>query len=121
MSEPTTFEVGDGATYRTYTDYSAYTVIEVSCNGKTITLREDKATLLNGFNSGEEDALKFTPGGFAGHVSGAQRYKFEPNPDGRVIKASLRKNGQWVRTGHPTSSPGCRVTKGRRQFYDYNF
>lgn len=118
---PPTFEVGDGATLCLYTDRYACTVVAVSPNGKTITLRRDKATLLNGFESGEPDALVFSPGGFMGHTSGVQRYSYEPNPDGQEFKASLRKNGQWVRCGHATTSPGNRVTAGRHERYDYNF
>lgn len=114
-----TFRIGDGASLRLYTDCHAYTILKVS--SKTIHLQRDTATLENGPSSGEPDALRVHPGGFAAHVSGAQRYSYKLNPEGSIIKATLRKNGQWVQAGHSTTSPGCRVTAGRREHYDYNY
>lgn len=119
------FRVGDGATFTLYTDAQACTVIKVSPSGKTITLRYDKQKLLNGPSSGEPDALTVHPGGFAGHVTGRQRWHTEPDLDGTVIKASLRTlpSGRqvWKQTGHPTRSPGCSVDHGRHPYYDYNY
>ncbi len=119
------FRVGDGATFTLYTDAYACTVINVSPSGKTITLRYDKQKLLNAPSSGEPDALTSHPGGFAGHVSGSQRWHTEPDLDGTVIKASLRTlpSGRqvWKQTGHPARSPGCEVTHGRHPHYDYNY
>jgi len=109
--------VGDGATIHHYSDSTPQTVIAVSANGKTITLQRDKATLLNGFNSGEPDALTFTPGGFFGHTEGVQRYSYERDLDGPTTKATLRKDGTW-RVSRSTE----RVTIGaRHKYYDYNF
>jgi len=114
-----TFSIGDGASLRLYTDSHAYTILKVS--PKTIHLQRDAAILMNGPTSGELDALRVHPGGFVAHVSGKQRYNYSPNPKGSIIKATLRKNGQWVQAGHSTTSPGCRVTAGRREHYDYNY
>lgn len=105
------FVVGDGATLCGYSDREAYTV--VARTAKTLTLQEDKATLLNGFDSGEADALKFTPGGFSGHTDGTQRYAYAANPEGRKVIARLTKKGWTVQTQ--------RVIAGRHHHYDYNF
>jgi len=116
-----TFSVGDGVTFRIHTDCSAYTVTEVS--PKRMTLRLDDQKLLNAPNSGEPDALKCDVGGFAAHVSGKQRWSYTPNPEGPVLKVSLRKTGEWVQAGHPTNSPGCRLTRkpGRHAHQDFNY
>ena len=123
-------QVGDGATFRLWTDCKACTVVEVRKNGRELVLQRDKATLLNGFNSGEQDALTFTPGGFAGHTSGNQRYSYEPNPNGEIFRVSRRtckdSSGnvffEWVLVGQSTKTPGGRATIGsRHEHYDYNF
>jgi len=112
------FKVGDGATELLYSDAHAYTVIAVSKNGRIITMQRDKATLLNGADSGEPDALKFTPGGFAAHCEGTPRYSYERDPEGGIIKASLRINNKWRRQNCTSSG---RVIAGRHEHYDYNF
>lgn len=119
-------KVGDGATYTTYSDSKACTIIEVRRNGRELVLQRDKATLLNGVNSGEPDALKCYPGGFAAHFEGTQRYAYERDPNGQTFRVSKRtlKNGNvvWKLVGHPTKSPGCSATlSGRHEHYDYNF
>jgi hypothetical protein len=108
-ASPITFKVGDGATLRFVTDAHAYTVTAVSASGKTITMQRDKATR---DPSWKPDAR---PGGFAAHVANNydQRWTYEPDPDGAVRKARLTTRG-WM-------SAGQRVTKGRHEFYDYNF
>jgi hypothetical protein len=84
-------------------------------------LARDKAELLNGVNSGEEDALHFSPGGFCGHTSGEQRWKLTPDTKGRGNTYSLRKNGKWIRVGDKDKD-GERATIGeRRHFHDFNF
>jgi hypothetical protein len=114
--------VGEGATKHLYSDSHAYTVERVSPSGKTAWIRRDKATLLNGPDSGEPDALKVYPGGFAAHTTGVQRYRYEPDPDGKLVKVTRRQNGRWKVSGWPTRSPGGVVTFGhRREHYDYNF
>jgi hypothetical protein len=118
--------LGGAATYTVYTDSHAYTVIKISPNGKTVWLRQDKAVLLNGAGTGAEDALTFNPGGFCGHTSGRQRYAYETDLDGKVIKVSARtlRNGSivWKACGQPTRSPGGTAYFGaRHEHYDFNF
>lgn len=126
------YKVGDGATLCGYSDRHAYTVIAVTA--KTVTLQRDKATLLNGMNSGEADALTFTPGGFAGHTEGIQRYRYEANPNGEVIKAHMKKKPRkvWTKGAAPDGGYGyvmhahftngaSTLIPGRFEHYDYNF
>jgi hypothetical protein len=91
---------------------------------QVLTLQECKAELLNGPGSGEPDALNFAPGGFSGHTSGEQRWKIEANPNGALIRVSLRMVNDkpvWKIIGHPTSSPGCVAFPGHHHHYDFNF
>ena len=111
-------KVGDGVTTHGYSDAHAWTVIAVSA--RLITIQRDKAILLNGPNSGEPDALTCTPGGFCAHWEGAQRYRYERDPNGAIRKASLRKDGGWRLVGEPLKG-GKFLTAGRHEFYDYNF
>ena len=117
--------VGEGATRYYHSDAHAYTVERVSASGKTAWIRRDKATILNGPNSGEPDALKVDPGGFAAHVSGSQRYAYERDPEGELVRVSQRTwRGKtlWKVAGWKTTSPGGSVVFGKRsEHYDYNF
>jgi hypothetical protein len=121
--------VGEGATHTLWTDAKAHTVVRVSASGKTAWIQRDKVTLLNGANSGEDDALVMTPGGFAAHTEGAQRYEYERDYNGSVLKVTRRvlktRDGEkviWKPVGAKTQSPGNRVTfDGRFEHYDYNF
>ena len=111
MSAPQwTPAIGGGATVCHYSDRTACTVIRISPSGKTFWMQEDTAILDNW-----KPDIK--PGGFAGHCSNnnEQTYKYSPNPEGHVHRASLRKDG-WFRTTN-----GEPVLPGRRQFHDYNF
>jgi hypothetical protein len=110
--------VGMGATVHGYSDSRAYTVVKVSASGKKVTLQRDKAALLNGVNSGEQDALQFSPGGFCGHTSGTQRYSYEKDTNGQTLSATFRKNGKWVVSG--TTSERVSLDK-RSEHYDFNF
>jgi hypothetical protein len=111
-------EVGMGITWYGYSDSTPGTITRVSQSGKRIWFREDSTKLLNGVNSGEKDALEFSPGGFSGHTSGTQRWEITPNPDGIEKSATLRKDGKWWVVGTRTT----RVKVGeRRMHYDFNF
>lgn len=121
MNPPVSFQVNDPATYTIYSDSLAGHIVSVSPNGKTVVFQYGKATLLNGFDSGEPDALVCHPGGFCGHVEGKQRWKVEVDPQGAKSKFTLRGNGQWKAAGHSTRSPGCILGKGHFHHYDYNF
>jgi len=115
--------VGDVATILCFSDRKAARVIAVNSKGTRITLQEDKAELENGVNSGAEDALKFEPGGFFGHTSGAQRWKLTPDPDGATRDYSLREVGgekRWIRVGD--TKRGERALVGvQHHSYDFNF
>jgi hypothetical protein len=126
------YKIGDGVTLCGYSDRSAYTVIAVTA--KTITIQRDKATLLNGYESGEKDALQFFPGGFVGHTTGAQRYSYERDENGHVVKCFMRKrpkmvwtpgageNGRSADVPHADFRQGSsRVIPGRHEHYDFNF
>lgn len=118
--------VNGPATYTLATDSHACTVVAIDRKGTRVTLRRDKATLLNGAFTGEPDALRFEPGGFVGHTSGTQRYAYEPDPNGEtyVVTRRVRRNGEvvWKAVGHGTNSPGLRAHfRSRREHYDFNF
>ena len=74
-TEPIT--VGMGATRIGWTDRHPYTVIEVR-SPKCLVLREDKATRTDNLG-----------------MSDCQSYEFNPDPDGRTVVVTLRKNGKW--------------------------
>ena len=116
-----TMKINDPVTYTVYSDSDAGWVSKVSPNGKTVEVEFAKQTLLNKPNSGEPDALRFSPGGFCGHTSGEQRWKIERAEKPSKTKFTLRKNGAWKRAGHPTKSPGCSLGPGHSPYYDFNF
>ena len=115
--------IGDGVSVSAWTDVSAYTIVKKTPT--TITLREDKCTLIN------QDDLKFHAGGFLAHCSNqeAQRYSYEEDADGMVIKVSLRKwldeegsvRRKWKRAGTRTFEMGGNAYAGRRAYRDFNF
>jgi hypothetical protein len=116
--------VGEGANVYGYSDVYAYTVIKVNAAGDIAFLQRDKATLLNGVDSGEPDALHFSAGGFCGHTSGVQRYSYERDPNGEVVRVSLRKKGRFAGTWRTKGSGtgASRVRFGERaEHYDFNF
>ncbi len=117
------FEMDQGVHWSAGTDTVPGTVTRVSPSGKSVYVREDRAKLLNGVESGESDALNFQPGGFVGHTSGTQRHEFAPG-DGPEIRFSLRADGRFQMSG--ASSRGSMrswgvLTAGRARHYDYNF
>jgi len=115
--------VGDGVSVSIWTDVDAYTIIKKTA--KTITLRADTATLING------DDLVFHVGGFAAHCSNqrVQRYSYDANPGGLEIKISLRvwaddegkERRKWKKSGTKTFEQGGNAYAGRGAFRDYNF
>lgn len=112
--------VGGGATIVGFSYRRAATIIEA--HDLLVIVREDKAELLNGIDSGQPDALQLAPGGFIGHVSGTQRWKLEPDPNGAVHSYSWRpKDGVFIKVGQRTRG-GERLWVGiRSHFYDFNF
>jgi len=116
------FEVGQGVNWNAGTDVEAGTVVRVTAS--SVYVVEDSAKLMNGTNSGEEDALKFQPGGFVGHTSGTQRYEFSPG-DGAPIRFTFRKVSGHIKMAGTSSRGSMRswgiLRDGRRKHYDYNF
>lgn len=119
-------KVGDGATINCYSDRKACTIVKRT--DKKIWVQRDKAILLNKINSGEPDALQFSPGGFCGHTSGKQRYSYERNTEASIVCYSRRvwTNDysektfiRYVRVGEPRT--GESISEGRHEHYDYNF
>ena len=114
---------GDGVSVALWTDVEAYTIVKKTAT--TITLRQDNAELLN------RDELRFSVGGFAAHCENQadQRYSYEANPDGAMIKISLRRwkdeegneRRKWKRAGTGTFEAGGSAYAGRRKFHDFNF
>jgi len=113
------FKVGDGATYRMYSDAKAGTIIEVSKSGKQVVMQKDKATLDPNFKP------DIVPGGFSGHCvnQNDQTYTYEADPEGSTIKFTVRKwRGRYVWTVAGTTPDGrMQLGEGRNEFYDYNF
>lgn len=92
-------ELGMGATILMWTDRHAATVVKISASGKTITLREDKATRSDGNG-----------------MSDQQSYNYEADPNGRELVARLGKKGWNV------SRLGAGLLLGTRSAYhDYSF
>lgn len=109
-------QVGDLVNYSVGSDL--FPAVVISLTPKRLKVRTMKATLLNGVNSGEPDALEFSPGGFVGHTSGTQRWDITEDEDGTVRAFSWReKKGQWRMTGFDNS----RLYVGVRHNYDFNF
>ena len=115
-----------------YSDRVSYTVI--AATRTTLTLQQNSRTLLNGFDSNESNKLTFTPGGFIGHTEGSQRYDVKPNPNGPIIKASLKRKPRkvWTKGAAPDGgyayvempdfrSGSSKLIEGQHDHYDYNF
>jgi len=96
-SEP---EIGMGVTIQFHSDRTACTIIDISPSGHQLVLQEDKATRLdnNGFSESQE-------------------YSFKPDPDGRIFRATLRKDGRYRLAGGKET-----ITLGiRDRYYDFSF
>lgn len=105
-------EVGDGVTMHLYSDSQACTVI--ARTAKTITIQRDKAIRDPNFKP------EWIPGGFSAICTNSedQEWTYEPNPNGEVIKCRWsEKFGGW-QTG---SDGSIKISRGRHEYYDYNF
>jgi hypothetical protein len=92
--------IGMGATIMSWSDRSPYTIINITTSGKTITLQADKYRRID--DNG---------------MSELQRYIYQPNPNGNIVKATLRKDNQFR-----VSKSNAFVSIGRRnRYYDYSF
>ena len=103
-NNPTVPVVGMGATIIGYTDRNPATVVEISKNGKTLTVQMDDAKRTD-----------------ANGMSESQSYEFTSNPDGAKRVYTLRKNGQWIAQGDSIKNGG-RIQLGHRsKYYDFSF
>lgn len=107
---PVNIRVGDGVTVNLWSDRYAATVTKVTKS--TVTVRRDKATLDPNFKP------EWIPGGFAGHCinQDEQKYSYAPDENGAVY--TFRWSNKYQRYGQPGNMT---LSKGRHEFYDYNF
>lgn len=92
--------IGMGATIQIGSDSYPATVIQVTNNGKRVVVQEDTATRVD-----------------ANGMSERQDYTYEPNPQGTIHIATLRKDGRYRLTGGKTPIH----IGSRRKYYDYSF
>ena len=107
---PANAKVGEGATVNLWSDRHAATIIKVTkC---TITVRQDKAILNPDFKP------EWIPGGFAAHCTNQseQSYTYEADETGNTY--TFRWSKKYCRYGTPGN---LSLSKGRHEFYDYNF
>lgn len=97
-------EVGMGVTRLGWTDRDPYTVVEI-LNDKEIVVQADKATRTD------------TNG-----MSEVQKYTFSPDPNGRKVTLTLRKDGRWIAKGEKSGrhATGWRIGE-RMKYYDHSF
>ena len=107
---PANIQLGDGVTVNLWSDRYAATVIKVTKS--SVTVRRDKATLNPDFKP------EWIPGGFAAHCTNQeeQSYTYEPDESGTVY--TFRWSNKYQRYGQPGN---LSLSKGRHEFYDYNF
>jgi hypothetical protein len=91
-----------GVTELCYSDRHAYTIIEIR-DPKHITVQRDKATRID-----------------KNGMSESQQYEFTPDPQGRCVDLSLRKNGNWLQVGMRKGSNVFMIGR-REEYYDYSF
>jgi hypothetical protein len=93
-------EIGMGATICSWTDRHAFTVIDISPSGKTITLQQD-------------DAKRIDKNG----MSDTQEYEYTRDLNGPIEKARRNRQGGWQTIGGKNT-----VLIGKRaEHYDYSF
>ena len=115
------FKVGDEVNWSAGSDVESGVVSKVTPSSVVVVI--DETELLNGPNSGEPDALTFTPGGFCGHMSGTQRWAHTRGT--RTTVFNFRSStGRMKQKG--TSSKGSMrswgvLRHGQLRHYDYNF
>lgn len=107
---PASIQVGDGVTVNLWSDRYAATVIKVTKS--SVTVRRDKAILNPDFKP------EWIPGGFAAHCTNQdeQTYTYEPDENG--TEYTFRWSRKYQRYGQPGN---LTLSKGRHEFYDYNF
>lgn len=105
-------EPGDGVTYNLWSDSYACTVIKKT--KKTLLIQRDKATLDPNFKP------KWIPGGFSAYCenNNEQTYTYERNEEGEIYRCYWSEKYGRFQSG---SDGSIRITRGRREYYDYNF
>lgn len=105
-------EVGDGVTLHLWSDAEAHTVIKRTA--KTLTIQRDKAIRDPNFKP------EWVPGGFSAICinSEDQEWTYERDPEGAITRCHWsEKYGIW----QAGSDGSMRVSRGRHEYYDYNF
>lgn len=107
---PENIHVGDGITVNLWSDRYAATVIKVTKN--SVTVRRDKAILDPGFKP------EWIPGGFAAHCTNQdnQTYTYRRDKNGQLY--TFHWSSKYQRYGQPGN---LTLSKGRHEYYDYNF
>lgn len=116
-----TLKVGDPVTHHMYSDSNAGWVSAVSRNGRQVEVELARAQLLNGPDSGAPDALKFSPGGFCGHMSGNQRWLLTRDEHPKKLVFTKRSNGRYRLRGAHYRGRGDELSAGHHHHYDFNF
>ncbi len=108
---PSNVKVGDGVTVNLWTDRYAATIVKITrCS---LTVRRDRAILDPDWKP------EWIPGGFSAHCinNDEQMYiAYEPDEKGTVY--TIRWSDKYQRYGRPGN---LTLSKGRHEFYDYNF
>lgn len=99
-----------GETVNIWSDRYAATVIKVTKS--SVTARRDKATLNPDFKP------EWIPGGFAAHCTNQDEQTYTYQPDENGMEYTFRWSRKYQRYGQPGN---LTLSKGRHEFYDYNF
>lgn len=94
-------KIGMGATIQHWSDRTPCTIIYVSASGNKIHLQYD---LYHRIDNNEL-------------YSNYQQYIYKPNPNGQIVKASLRKDNKF----RLVKSQTLVHIGSRHRYYDYNF
>lgn len=97
-------EVGMGATICCWTDRHACTVVEVSRNGRVVTVQRDKATRTDSYG-----------------MSDCQSYTYEADPSAPAQVFTLRRNGRFVAEGCGMKDGNVLSLGHRNEYHDYSF
>lgn len=105
IKKPEDIVVGDGATKCYMSDRHPCTVIEVSNEGKTVVIQEDRVTRT------DRDG-----------ISGEQTYTYSPRKSSPEEKYTLRKSGKYIPVGTRAGAAGHYLEVGYREKYiDWDF
>ena len=107
---PANAKLGDGATVNLWSDRHAATITRVTkCS---ITVRRDKAILNPNFKP------EFIPGGFNAHCTNQNEQSYTYEQDENGMEYTFRWSKKYCSYGTPGN---LTLSKGRHEFYDYNF